>query len=159
MFAELRPRFPLYGGWKTEFTFGYSLPLSSILTKGKGSNQLEASFTSPFDRVVVDDLTVKVRMSKLPVPKGKSGHVTSNKWSVCDIHTFRLCIDAVNACCHSLCLTMYNIIHCWQQRCSGCDRQCCAMPHILVMLSMCCHSWCLTTCNAVSLLATALQWL
>lgn len=58
--AELRPRFPLYGGWKAEFTFGYSLPLSAILTKVKGSNQLEASFSSPFDRVVVDDLTVKV---------------------------------------------------------------------------------------------------
>ena len=67
VFAELRPRFPLYGGWKTEFTFGYSLPLRSILTKGKGSNQLEASFTSPFDRVVVDDLTVKVELSNLPV--------------------------------------------------------------------------------------------
>lgn len=60
VFAELRPRFPLYGGWKTEFTFGYSLPLSAVLTKGKGGNQLEASFTSSFDRIVVDDLTVKV---------------------------------------------------------------------------------------------------
>ena len=65
MLAELRPRFPLYGGWKTEFTFGYSLPLSAVLTKVKGGNQLEASFTSPFDRVVVDDLTVKVALPQL----------------------------------------------------------------------------------------------
>ena len=60
VFAELRPRFPLYGGWKTEFTFGYSLPLNTLLSKVKGKNQLEASFSSPFDRLVVDDLTVKV---------------------------------------------------------------------------------------------------
>ena len=58
--AEVRPRFPLYGGWKTEFTFGYSLPLTSIMTKVKGGVQLEALFSSPFNNVVVDDLTVKV---------------------------------------------------------------------------------------------------
>lgn len=110
MFAELRPRFPLYGGWKTEFTFGYSLPLSSILTKGKGSNQLEASFTSPFDRVVVDDLTVKVRLSRLPVPIGKVDRMTSNGWSVCGGDAFRLCIDAVNACCHSF---VSDHLQCW----------------------------------------------
>lgn len=58
--AELRPRFPLYGGWKTEFTFGYSLPLKAVMTKKKGIVQLEALFGSPFDNVVVEDLTVKV---------------------------------------------------------------------------------------------------
>ncbi|KAL3143549.1 hypothetical protein ABBQ38_002348 [Trebouxia sp. C0009 RCD-2024] len=81
--AELRPRFPLYGGWKAEFTFGYSLPLSAILTKVKGSNQLEASFSSPFDRVVVDDLTVKVVLpegassisAKVPFPVNQSREV------------------------------------------------------------------------------------
>ena len=58
--AEIRPRFPLYGGWKTEFTFGYSLPLSAIVSKVKSGRQLEALFSSPFDNVVVDDLVVKV---------------------------------------------------------------------------------------------------
>ena len=58
--AEVRPRFPLYGGWKTEFTFGYSLPLSSIMTRVKGGIQLEAPFSTPFEHVVVDDLIVKV---------------------------------------------------------------------------------------------------
>ncbi len=67
MQAEIRPRFPLYGGWKTEFTFGYSLPLSAIVSKVKGGRQLEALFSSPFDNVVVDDLVVKVSVMCLPV--------------------------------------------------------------------------------------------
>lgn len=66
--AEIRPRFPLYGGWKTEFTFGYSLPLSAIMTKAKGQVQLEALFGTPFDHVVVDDLTVKVSLATCSAP-------------------------------------------------------------------------------------------
>ena len=62
MHAEIRPRFPLYGGWKTEFTFGYSLPLSAIMTRVKGGIQLEAPFSTPFEHVVVDDLIVKVQL-------------------------------------------------------------------------------------------------
>ena len=70
--AELRPRFPLYGGWKTEFTFGYSLPLSAIMTKAKGQVQLEALFGTPFNHVVVDNLTVKV--SALPSAGAHAWH-------------------------------------------------------------------------------------
>ncbi len=65
--AEIRPRFPLYGGWKTEFTFGYSLPLSAIVSKVKSGRRLEALFSTPFDNVVVDDLVVKVSVMCLPV--------------------------------------------------------------------------------------------
>ncbi len=67
VYAEVRPRFPLYGGWKTEFTFGYSLPLSAVISKVKGSVQLEALFSSPFDNVVVDDITVKVCIERCRV--------------------------------------------------------------------------------------------
>ncbi|KAL0033974.1 hypothetical protein WJX79_000313 [Trebouxia sp. C0005] len=81
--AEIRPRFPLYGGWKTEFTFGYSLPLSAIVSKVKSGRQLEALFSSPFDNVVVDDLVVKVVLpegatsisAKVPFPVNQSREV------------------------------------------------------------------------------------
>ena len=61
-FVELKPRFPLFGGWQTEFTFGYSLPLHSIVSRlADGRLRLKTDFSTPFESMVVDDLTVKVR--------------------------------------------------------------------------------------------------
>ena len=60
-FVELKPRFPLFGGWQTEFTFGYSLPLHSIVSRlADGRLRLKTDFSTPFESMVVDDLTVKV---------------------------------------------------------------------------------------------------
>lgn len=61
-FVELKPRFPLFGGWQTEFTFGYSLPLHSIVSRlADGRLRLNTDFSTPFESMVVDDLTVKVK--------------------------------------------------------------------------------------------------
>lgn len=51
------------GGWKTEFTLGYSLPLADFLFRAKdGRRVLNITFGCPLRDVVVEDLTVKVKL-------------------------------------------------------------------------------------------------
>eukprot|EP00898_Chlorokybus_atmophyticus_P004862 jgi/Chlat1/5377/Chrsp35S05296 len=66
---QISPRFPLMGGWRTAFTFGYSLPLDKYLTKRKsGELVLQLPFASPIEDVTVEDLTVRIAL-----PEGASG--------------------------------------------------------------------------------------
>jgi hypothetical protein len=59
--AIITPRFPLMGGWKTNFIFGYSLPTAPYLKHtSSGKLRLEMLFACPIDEAVVDELTVKV---------------------------------------------------------------------------------------------------
>ncbi|XP_074286683.1 dolichyl-diphosphooligosaccharide--protein glycosyltransferase subunit 1A [Silene latifolia] len=57
---EIEPRFPLFGGWKTFFTFGYGLPLKDYLFASEGKRFIDISFGSPIGELVVDELIVKV---------------------------------------------------------------------------------------------------
>lgn len=57
---EIEPRFPLFGGWKTFFTFGYGLPLKDYLFEADGKRFVNISFGSPIDELVVNELLVKV---------------------------------------------------------------------------------------------------
>lgn len=66
--ALLAPRFPLYGGWSTDFVFGYSLPLSNFVTKGSdGVRTLRATLGPAVHELVTDNLTVKVRSRGVPI--------------------------------------------------------------------------------------------
>ncbi|CAN6464014.1 unnamed protein product [Victoria cruziana] len=60
--TELRiePRYPLFGGWKTDFTIGYGLPLQDFLFESEGKRVLNFSFGCPIDEVIIDNLVVKV---------------------------------------------------------------------------------------------------
>ncbi|XP_071818001.1 dolichyl-diphosphooligosaccharide--protein glycosyltransferase subunit 1-like isoform X1 [Apostichopus japonicus] len=58
---ELRPRFPLFGGWKTHYTMGYNLPSYEYLFSSGDNYILKMRFLDHvFDDMVVDDLTVKI---------------------------------------------------------------------------------------------------
>jgi len=59
--VELRPRFPLFGGWQTRYYLGYNLPAYQYLFN-KGSNfALKMRIVDHvFDDFVVDDLVLKV---------------------------------------------------------------------------------------------------
>lgn len=57
---EIEPRYPLLGGWKTFFTFGYGLPLKDYLFEAEEKRFVDISFGSPIDELVVDELVVKV---------------------------------------------------------------------------------------------------
>lgn len=57
---EFKPRFPLFGGWKSQWYLGYSVPLYSVLTHSGNKFKLEADFSTPVQGASVDDLTVKI---------------------------------------------------------------------------------------------------
>ena len=59
--VDLRPRFPLFGGWKTHYILGYSVPASDYLFNDGNQLILRMPFTSHiYDNMVIEDATVKV---------------------------------------------------------------------------------------------------
>lgn len=56
----IEPRYPMFGGWRTAFTIGYSLPLQDFLFQSEGQRYVNISFGSPVNEVVIDTLIVKV---------------------------------------------------------------------------------------------------
>ncbi|XP_058278182.1 dolichyl-diphosphooligosaccharide--protein glycosyltransferase subunit 1 isoform X2 [Hirundo rustica] len=71
---EIRPRFPLFGGWKTHYIIGYNLPSYEYLYSLGDQYALKMRFVDHvFDEQVTDSLTVKIVL-----PEGaKSIHVES----------------------------------------------------------------------------------
>lgn len=60
--VDIEPRFPMFGGWKTHFTFGYNQPLHNYLfiDADTGKYVLNTTFGVAFDTLVVDELEVRV---------------------------------------------------------------------------------------------------
>lgn len=59
--VEIRPRFPLFGGWKTSYVIGYNLPAEDYLyTKGNQYALKTKLFDHVFSDVVVEKLRTKV---------------------------------------------------------------------------------------------------
>jgi len=56
----IEPRFPLFGGWKTEFYMGYNVPVQNLVTHNGNKFFLRTFFASPFPDIWVEDLLVKV---------------------------------------------------------------------------------------------------
>lgn len=66
--VNLRPRFPLFGGWKTKYTIGYNVPSYEYLYHNGDSYVLDMRLLDHvFDDMVVDELLVKVIL-----PEGSS---------------------------------------------------------------------------------------
>ncbi|XP_048740407.2 dolichyl-diphosphooligosaccharide--protein glycosyltransferase subunit 1-like [Ostrea edulis] len=58
---ELRPRFPLFGGWKTQYYIGYNVPSYQYLFNKGDNYALKMRFVDHvFDDMVVDQMTVKI---------------------------------------------------------------------------------------------------
>lgn len=58
---DLRPRFPLFGGWKTKYTIGYNVPSYEYLYNAGDEFLLKLRIIDHiFDDMVVDDLTTKI---------------------------------------------------------------------------------------------------
>lgn len=59
--VELFPRFPLFGGWKTNYILGYNIPTNKFL-HSKGSNYaLKIRLVDHlFDNSIIEKLTVKI---------------------------------------------------------------------------------------------------
>ena len=41
---QVRPRFPLFGGWKTQYTLGYNLPSYEVLSRSGSEFELSIRF-------------------------------------------------------------------------------------------------------------------
>jgi len=67
--VEIRPRFPLFGGWKTKYTLGYNVPAYQYLyNKGDKYILKMRVVDHVFDDFVVDKLTLKIVL-----PEGATG--------------------------------------------------------------------------------------
>lgn len=59
--VELRPRFPLFGGWKTRYVIGYNVPSYEYLFYKGDNYAMKMRFVDHvFDDMVVDDMLLKV---------------------------------------------------------------------------------------------------
>ncbi|XP_058446130.1 dolichyl-diphosphooligosaccharide--protein glycosyltransferase subunit 1 [Malaya genurostris] len=58
---DLRPRFPLFGGWKTHYTLGYNVPSFEYLFQTGENYLLKMRLVDHiFDDMVVDEVTTKI---------------------------------------------------------------------------------------------------
>lgn len=59
--AALLPRIPLFGGWSTDFEFGFALPLGPFLhSLPDGRKELSLQFAPHVKSLVIDDYVFKV---------------------------------------------------------------------------------------------------
>jgi len=62
VFVEVLPRFPMFGGWSTDFYWGYNLPASEFISVDydTGKYLLNLTFGSPFIQTTVEEWEVRV---------------------------------------------------------------------------------------------------
>lgn len=59
--VELRPRFPLFGGWRTHYTIGYNVPTYQYLFNKGNNYALKMKFIDHiYDDQLIEHLTVKI---------------------------------------------------------------------------------------------------
>jgi oligosaccharyltransferase complex subunit alpha (ribophorin I) len=70
VFVEILPRFPMFGGWSTDFYWGYNIPASEFISVDydTGKYLLNISFGSPFLQTNIEQWEVRVIF-----PEGTSG--------------------------------------------------------------------------------------
>lgn len=76
--VEIRPRFPLFGGWKTKYTLGYNVPSYELLFIS-GSDYL---LTCPFLDHVYDDMVVDKITLRVILPEGVGNIQFSSPYDV-----------------------------------------------------------------------------
>lgn len=58
---EIRPRFPLFGGWQTKYYIGYSVPSYEMLSHSGHNYKLEFPFVDhSYDNLVIDEAEISV---------------------------------------------------------------------------------------------------
>lgn len=57
---ELRPRYPLLGGWNYTFVIGYDMPLGDALKAQDGKKVLGVPFLTSVRDLVVDDVELRI---------------------------------------------------------------------------------------------------
>ncbi|KAF7990971.1 hypothetical protein HCN44_000776 [Aphidius gifuensis] len=76
--VNLRPRFPLFGGWKTKYTLGYNVPSYEYLYHENDEYVLNMRLVDHvFDNMVIDELVVKIIL-----PEGSKNFKLSTPYDV-----------------------------------------------------------------------------
>lgn len=82
---EVQTRFPIFGGWQTQFYIGYSIPTELALFRDSGDRYtLKFDFFTIFQGVWVDDMEIKVIL-----PEGCQNIETNVPYSVLQSETVR----------------------------------------------------------------------
>lgn len=66
----IKPRFPLFGGWGTDFNLGYKVPLNDFVNEPVTGNNFRLSF--PFAEVMYENMFIEDATVKLILPAGAS---------------------------------------------------------------------------------------
>ncbi|PSN53126.1 Dolichyl-diphosphooligosaccharide--protein glycosyltransferase subunit 1 [Blattella germanica] len=75
---DLRPRFPLFGGWKTHYVIGYNVPSYEYLFNGGDDYMLKMRFLDH----VFDDMIVEEVVTKIILPEGSQDIQLSTPYPV-----------------------------------------------------------------------------
>ena len=82
----LTPRFPILGGWKSNFDIGYNLPTKfHVKTNNKGNYMVNLTFGMPFENILARNYTVKIILPesadniKVNLPIDTQYHIDYNK--------------------------------------------------------------------------------
>jgi oligosaccharyltransferase complex subunit alpha (ribophorin I) len=68
---EIRPRYPLFGGWHTKYYIGYSIPSYEVLSRYSNQYKLSVPFIDhSYDNLVVDNAEVRIML-----PEGASDFI------------------------------------------------------------------------------------
>jgi len=57
---SIEPRFPIFGGWRSNFVIGYDMPIQHSIKNEGDKYMLNTTFGFPFKEIIADELIVKV---------------------------------------------------------------------------------------------------
>lgn len=64
----IKPRFPLFGGWVTDFNLGYKVPINDFLNEPKSGNNFRLSI--PFSDILYENMYIEDATVKIYLPAG-----------------------------------------------------------------------------------------
>ncbi len=72
--VDIKPRFPLFGGWKTQYILGYTLPSTNNLftVASSGLASTEYALKVPFVDHIYDNMVIDEALVKIILPEGTS---------------------------------------------------------------------------------------
>lgn len=75
--VSIRPRFPLFGGWGTDFVLGYSLPLDEFMKVSEAGDQ--TGLIIPFSDLLYESMFIDEAIVKIFLPAGSNNIVIENQ--------------------------------------------------------------------------------
>lgn len=74
--VAIKPRFPLFGGWVTDFYLGYAVPMSDFVNEPVSGNNFRLSI--PFSDILYENMFIENALVKVILPSGASNVEVKN---------------------------------------------------------------------------------